>query len=308
MDRIAAILASALSMAAPLIYASVGEILSERSGTLNLGLEGVMLMGAVMGYRTAYVTHSLTLALLAALGTGALLGLLFAFLTVTLQANQVVSGLALVILGTGASGFIGYSVTGTTLPHGFQKIAIPVLSKIPVLGTVLFRQNAMIYLLYILVPAITVYIYKTNPGLRLRALGEDPGTLDAAGLNVYAMKYAYTTVGMAIVALGGAYMTLAYTSTWIENITAGNGWIASALVIFAFWNPALAALGSVFFGLVSVLALRVQISNTQIPSFFISMLPYICTVLVLLISSSGFSRKLGAAPRSLGTYYDREER
>ena len=237
-----------------------------------------------------------------------MVGLVFAFMTVTLQANQVVCGLALVTLGQGLSGFIGKSVGGTTLAVKFQKVAIPVLSEIPFVGQVFFNQDLMVYGLYFLVPLRYIFIFKTGPGLRLRALGENPAALDAAGTPVYALRYVYAMAGTAIVALGGAYMTLAFTPTWIDNITAGNGWIAAALVIFSFWNPIYAALGSVFFGLINVLSLRLQLTGVGIPTFFISMLPYVCTIAVLIISAMGFGKKLSQAPKALGSYYDREAR
>lgn len=308
MDTIASILASAIAASASLMYASTGEILTERSGTLNLGLEGVMLMGAVMAYTTAYHTQSLSLGILAALLTGMLVGLAFAFMTVTLQANQVVCGLALVTLGSGLSGFIGKSIGGTTLPVSFQKIAVPGLCDLPFFGKVFFRQDPMVYALYLLVPLLYIFLFKTGPGLRLRALGENPAALDAAGIRVYFLRYVYAMAGTAIVAAGGAYVTLAFTPTWIDNITAGSGWIAAALVIFAFWNPLYAALGSVLFGTVNVLSLRLQMMGVPIPSFFISMLPYVCTIAVLILSALSFGGRLAKAPKALGSYYDREAR
>ena len=229
-------------------------------------------------------------------------------MTVTLQANQVVCGLALVTLGSGLSGFIGKGIGGTTLAVSFQKTAIPVLCDIPFLGKIFFRQDLMIYGLYLLVPLLYFFVFKTGPGLRLRALGENPAALDAAGVRVYFLRYVYAMTGTALVALGGAYMTLAFTPTWIDNITAGNGWIAAALVIFSFWNPLYAALGSVLFGTVNVLALRLQMTGVPIPSFFISMLPYVCTIAVLILSALSFGGRLTKAPKALGSYYDREAR
>ena len=166
----------------------------------------------------------------------------------------------------------------------------------------------MVYGLYLLIPLLYFFLFKTGPGLRLRALGENPAALDAAGVRIYLLRYVYAMVGTAIVSLGGAYMTLAFTPTWIDNITAGNGWIAAALVIFSFWNPLYAALGSVFFGAINVLALRLQLIGVPIPSFFISMLPYVCTIAVLILSALSFGGKLTKAPKALGTYYDREAR
>ena len=308
MNAVVSVFTSAISTAACLTYGSVGEIIGERSGILNLGLEGVMLVGAVMAYTTAYHTQSLALAVLVALVSGLVIGLIFAFLTVTLRANQVVCGLALVTFGTGASGFIGKSVAGTSLACRFEKTAIPVLSDIPVIGPIFFQQDLLVYALYILVPAVAFYLYRTGPGLRLQALGENPGALDAAGVPTTRLRYFYVCIANAIVSMGGAYMVLSFTPTWIENITAGNGWIASALVIFSFWNPILATLGALFFGLVNVLALRLQLTGIPIPSFFVSMLPYLCTILVLIFSAAGFGRKLSRAPKSLGSAYDREAR
>lgn len=169
-------------------------------------------------------------------------------------------------------------------------------------------QLTLIYALYLLVPALYFYIFKTGGGLRLRAVGDNPAAMDAAGVNVFRLRYLYTTIGTAIVAVGGAYLTMAHTTTYIDNVTAGDGWIASALVIFAFWNPLLAALGSFFFGIVTIISLRLQLSDVPVSSFFISMLPYVCTILVLIVSSTGLGKKLGHAPRSLGVCYDREQR
>ena len=308
MDKLGFILSSALSASAAVMYASCGEILSQKAGTLNLGLEGVMLVGAMTGFIITYNTGSIALAILVTLLVGAFLGLLFAFMTVTLRANQVVCGLALVSFGTGISGYLGKSYMSKTLKVYCSKIAIPFLSDIPVIGEFLFHQDVLVYGLYLLVPLLYIYIFKTGNGLRLRAIGDNPAAMDAAGVNVFRLRYLYTIIGTAIVALGGAYLSMAHTITYIDNITAGDGWIASALVIFAFWNPLLAALGSLFFGLVTILGLRLQLSGVPISSFFISMLPYLSTILVLILSSTGLGKRLGHAPRSLGVCYDRERR
>lgn len=308
MERLGMMLASALSASAAIMYASCGEILSQKAGTLNLGLEGVMLTGAMTGFVVAYNTNSIVLALLATLGAGALLGLLFAFMTITLRANQVVCGLALVSFGSGLSGYLGKSYMNKTLSVHCAKIAIPYLSDIPVIGPFLFEQDILVYALYVLVPLMYVYIYKTRAGLKLRAVGDNPAAMDAAGVNVFRTRYLHTIVGTAIAAVGGAYLTMAHTTTFMDNVTSGDGWIASALVIFAFWNPLFAAVGALFFGLITVLALRLQLSGVPIPSFFISMLPYVCTILVLILSSTGWGKKLGRAPASLAKSYDREQR
>ena len=310
MNFIVSVISATLGYATPVIYASLGEIISQRAGVLNLGLEGVMLIGAVTGYITAVKTGSLALAILATLLAGALVGLFYSIMTITLQANQVVSGLALVTLGTGLSGFFGKPYTAISGIQSFKNVAVPGLSKIPVLGPMLFNQNVMVYALYILVPLACIYIYKTRPGLKLRALGENPGALDAAGLNIFRMRYLYVILGAAIVALGGAYITLAYTPGWQDSITAGKGWIASALVIFSSWNPAMAAAGALIFGGVEVLGLRLQVlfPNINIPTYFISMLPYVATVVALILSTGSFRKHRKPGPAALGTYYDREAR
>ncbi len=305
---IVAILAATMGTAAPLLFASLGELLSERSGILNLGLEGVMLIGAITGYITGMNTGSLWLGVLAALLAGALVGLVYAFLTVTMQANQTVCGLALVTVGTGLSGFLGKAVYGHTSEVVFSKIAIPGLSQIPVLGPIFFNQNALVYVMFILVPVLTLYIYKFRPGLALRALGENPAALDAVGFHVYALRYLHVIVGCALVSLGGAYITLAYTPNWNTGMTAGKGWIAAALVIFSGWRPVNALLGAILFGGVEVLGLRLQLLGVNISSFFISMLPYICTVAVLILSTGSFRKGKSPAPASLGQHYDREAR
>jgi len=309
MNFIASVLASSISVAAPLMYASVGEIISERSGVSNLGLEGIMLVGAVTGYLSALHSGSLLAGVLGAMLAGAVIGLFYALMTVTLQANQIVCGLALVTVGTGISGFLGKAAFGKIISHSFNRIAIPGLSQIPFLGPVLFEQNLLVYALYFVVPLAWFYLFKTRPGLKLRALGENPAALDAAGVSVYLLRYLYVTVGCAIVAVGGAYITLAYTPAWIEGITAGRGWIAAALVIFAVWNPLFAAAGAILFGSVEVLGLRLQVIGITIPSYFVRMLPYICTVVVLIFSTGSFKkRKASSMPASLGKHYDREER
>lgn len=308
MDMIVAILSSAITSSGAIMYASMGEIITERSGVINLGLEGVMLMGAVTGYIAGVKTGSLPLAVLAALGAGALIGLFYAIATVTLRANQIVCGLALVTLGTGMSGFIGKGFAGIVSGVSFSKIAIPGLSEIPFIGDILFKQDPMIYGLYLLVPLLMFFIYKTRPGLVLRALGENTAALDAAGIKVYLLRYLYIIAGTAIVSLGGAYVTLSFTPSWYDQITAGAGWIAAALVIFSQWNPLKAFLGALLFGSVSAIGLRLQIYGINIPSFFISMLPYLCTVIVLIVSTGSLRSKRSASPAMLGKPYDRETR
>jgi ABC-type uncharacterized transport system permease subunit len=305
MSELISILSSTIASSAGVAFAAVGEVINERAGVLNLGLEGIMLMGASTAYVTLCVSGNLFYASLVALGVGAALGLIYAFLTVTLRANQTVCGLAMVIFGSGMAALLGEDYAGVGTNLYFTKVAIPGLSQIPIIGPVLFNHTLPIYFLFGLVVVITVYLYKTRPGLKLQALGENPGALDAVGNNVFLSRYIYLMVGCSIVAYGGAYITLAYTPSWYEGITSGQGWIAAALVKFASWNPTIAALGALLFGGISVLGLRLQAMDVNVSTFFISMLPYFCTAFVLIFTSG---KKRSAAPASLTINYDREAR
>jgi ABC-type uncharacterized transport system permease subunit len=308
MNELISILSSTIASSAGIMFAAVGEVINERAGVLNLGLEGIMLMGASTAYVALCVSGNLFYASLVALGVGAMLGLIYAFLTITLRANQTVCGLAMVIFGSGTAALLGedYAGVGTTIY--FAKTPIPGLSQIPFIGPVLFNHTLPIYFLFVLVIMVTVYLYKTLPGLKLQALGENPAALDVAGNKVFLSRYIYLIIGCSIVAYGGAYITLAYTPSWYDGITSGQGWIAAALVKFASWNPAIAALGALLFGGISVLGLRLQAMGVNISTFFISMLPYICTALVLIFTSGKVGKKRSAAPASLTINYDREAR
>ncbi len=308
MSWIISILASSIALAAPVLYGTLGEIYTERAGISNLGLEGVMLVGAISGYAMASATGNLLLAVVATISAGLALGLIYGFLTITLQANQIVSGLAMVIFGSGLSGVVGAPYAGIAPGVTFSKVSIPLLSEIPVLGPILFQQDVFIYALYILVPLSFYYIFKTKHGLRLRALGDDPAALDAAGINVTLLRYLYVMLGTAITAIGGVYISLVYTPFWNENLIAGKGWIAAALVIFASWNPIYAAGGAFLFGLIEVVGLRLQMMGVNVSPYFLSMLPYLCTILVLIFSTGSFSKRRSAAPAMLGKHYDREAR
>ena len=308
MDVVLSILSASITSSGAIMFASLGEIITERSGVINLGLEGIMLMGAVSAYIAVVKTGSLLFGILASIIVGLLFGLFYAFITVSLRANQIVCGLATVIVGTGMSGFIGKNYAGVITGISFRRIALPILSKIPIIGNTFFNQNLMIYMLYILVGFAMIYIYKTRPGLKLRALGENPSVLDTAGYPVHLARYLYVAVGTILVSVGGAYVTLAYTPGWYDQITAGAGWIAASLVIFSGWNPLKAFLGALLFGGVSVIGLHMQVIGVEIPSFFISMLPYLSTVIVLILSSGSFKNKRSMAPSKLAVPYDRESR
>lgn len=302
------ILATAVTAGTPILFAALGEVLTERAGILNLGVEGMMLMGAVTGFISVVVTGNLFFAVLAAMAAAGLLALVHAFLSITLKANQVVSGLALTIFGTGFSGFLGKEYVGTPVPLSFGKWEVPILSEIPFLGPILFKQDTLVYLSYLLVIGLWIFLYKTRPGLHLRGIGENPAAADAVGVNVFGLRYLYVVFGGMLAGLGGAYLSLAYAPSWLEHMTAGRGWIAVALVIFATWNPARALLGAYIFGGIDALGFRMQALGIVIPSFFLKMLPYLFTILVLIIVTRETSKRKAAVPAALGIPYDRQER
>ena len=309
LNTITLFLSNTLSSSAPIMYAATGEVLNQRAGVMNLGMEGMMLMGAACGYVFAIKTGSLYLGLLAAIIAGIFMGVLFAFLVVTLKADQTVCGLSITIFGTGLSGYIGKPYAAVASNMKFQAIPIPLLSKIPVIGPVLFNQDIMIYFLYILVIAACFYIYKTRAGLILRTLGESPDAADAVGINVFALRYLYSIIGGILAAMGGAYLTLKFTPLWADEMTTGKGWIALALVIFATWNPALVAVGALLFGGITILAINLQVAGVNIPGQFLSLLPYLGTILVLIATTGDFGRKKKTvSPKMLGVPYDREAR
>lgn len=311
MDAATSFLAAAIVAGTPLLFATVGEIITERAGNLNLGVEGMMLMGAVIGFQVGLVTDMPVLALGAAMAAGAMGAFIFALLTVTLRANQVVSGLTLTIFGTGFSGFVGKRLVGEITPEAmkafFQPYSIPGLSRIPFLGEILFQQDVFVYLGFLTAIIAGLYLYRTRLGLNLRAVGENPGAADAASISITLYKYIHILIGGALCGLGGAYLSLVYVPAWQENVTAGRGWIAVALVIFAAWNPYKALLGSYLFGGLDILGFRIQGTKFPIPLYFIDMLPYVVTIIVLVVVSWRKSRE-NAPPKSLGQPYFREER
>jgi len=299
---------AAIVYAVSVMYAGIGEIFSQRAGIMNLGLEGIMLMGAVSGYLTAVYTGNLFLAFIAVLFTGAVFGLIFSFLTITLKADQTVCGMAILTFGTGLSGFIGKNVAGVAANLKFEKFDFPLLSKIPVIGPIFFHQDILVYLMYLIVPLSMFYIYKTRPGMQLRALGENPAVLDAAGHNIFAMRYGYVTFGCIMTSISGACISLAYTNFWSSGMTGGKGWIAVALVTFASWNPFVLTLGALLFGSVSILGSNLQIYLPGIPSQIYSMLPYLATIIAFIISTGNFRKKRSGTPAALCIPYDRENR
>ncbi len=302
-----ATLVAAIRAGTPLLYATIGEIFTERAGVLNLGVEGMMLMGAVSAFIAGYHTHSLFIAVLVAMLVGGTMGLLHAFVSVTLRGDQVVSGLALTIFGTGLSAFLGKPYIGQ---KGIRFIAtpIPLFSKIPWLGPIFFRHDVLVYCSFLLIPVAWYWISRTRPGLHLRSVGENPATADVMGIHVAGVRYLYTFIGGALAGLGGATISLAYTPGWIEGMTAGRGWIAIGLVIFAFWDPWKAALGAYLFGGVNSLQFGLQTKGITIPIYFLQMMPYILTIFVLLFASGSRIRRHLGAPAALGMPYVRGER
>ena len=311
----ASILTITVRAGTSLMYATIGEIITERAGILNLGVEGMMIMGAVTAFAAAFHSDSAWLGVATAMVVGGLLALIHAFLTITLRADQTVSGLALTIFGTGLASFLGQRLGPNGMPlvgqvgPRFHKVALPVLAEIPVIGPVLFRQDVLAYVMYLLVPLAWYVLYKTRPGLHLRAIGESPHTADAMGVNVIGLRYLYTVLGGMLVGLGGAHLSLAYTPGWTENLTSGRGWIAIALVIFATWDPARAVIGALLFGGVNAIQFRLQAAGATIPAAFLNMLPYALTITVLVIITwwEAFRKRVGA-PAALGIPYMREER
>ncbi len=316
MDLVTSILTITLRAGTSLIFATIGETLTERAGILNLGLEGMMLMGAVSSFAASFYTHNIALAILVALGVGALMASIHAFLTVTMRANQVVSGLSMTLFGTGFASFLGQKMGPASnnlrlVGLSAEKLTpfkVPVLGDVPILGAIV-NQDYMTYAVYLLIPVAWFFLYKTRPGLWLRSVGDDPQTADAMGIDVIKTKYLYTIVGGMLVALGGAHLSLSYTPGWTENITGGRGWIVIALVIFSMWNPARAIWGALLFGGINAVQFRLQASGTNIPAAFLNMLPYIMTILVLVAMTwwEALSKKMGA-PASLGVSYMREDK
>jgi len=298
-------LKAAIPAGTPLLYGTLGEVVAERSGVLNLGVEGMMIVGAVTAFGVTHTTGNIWLGVLAAALAGGLLALVHAFTSVTLRVNQVVSGLALTMLGLGLSGLWGKRYIGTPPSARLETLAVPGLSNLPIIGPLLFRYDPLIYLAIILVPILWLIMYKTRWGITLRSVGESPATADALGVNVFLVRYLAVFFGGLMAGMGGAYLSIVYAPAWIEGMTAGAGWIVIALTIFAMWNPARALLGAYLFGGVRVLQYRLQ--PLGISPNLLNMLPFIFTILVLLVSASEAMRKRIGAPAALMQPYMREE-
>lgn len=291
------LLAATVQSGTPVLYATLGEILTERSGVLNLGVEGMMMVGALAAFLTTTATGSPVLGFLSGGFFGALLGGLHGLVCLGFQGNQVVSGLALTIAGTGFANYLGTPYDGQSV-QGFHAVAVPLLADIPAVGPILFQQDVLVYLSYVLPLLLWALLRFTRWGLAVRAVGEHPEAAGAAGLPVLGIRWAGILGGGGLVGFGGAYLSLAYTHLWTNGLSAGRGWIAVALVIFAFWRPSRAMLGAYLFGGVMAFQFRLQAAGTNLPSSLLMMLPYALTIAVLVLSSWR-GRSIGA-PAALG--------
>jgi simple sugar transport system permease protein len=305
---VSSVLAAAVAAGTAILYACLGELITERAGVLNLGIEGIMLMGALAGVAGCMGTGNVWVGAALALIAGAAMAAIHAILTVGLRANQVVAGLALTIFGAGLSAFLGRDLVGLPLPDAFRRLDVPLLAEIPIFGRIFFQQSALTYISYALVAFLWWYIYRTRAGLRLRAIGERPEAADAMGVDVARLRALYVIAGGALAGLGGAAITLGTNPGWAEGVTAGRGWIAVALVIFAAWNPGRAAIGAYLFGGVEAAQFRLQTEGVDLSPFFLNMLPYLFTILVLVLSTREATRRALGAPAALGRAYMREER
>lgn len=304
-DMLTSLIGVATAASASLIYAALGETLTERAGVLNLGVEGIMISGALSGFATAMQTQSLALGIVAATLCGACFGLLHGILCVVLRAEQVVSGLALNVLCLGLTAFLGSNLIGKRGPS-FETLAIPLLSELPIIGRI-FQQDIVVYGAYGLCVTMIVFYRRTRAGLLLRAVGESPATVDAMGQSVTVWRLMACIGGGALIGIGGAHLSLAYTPGWSEGLTAGRGWIAVALVAFASWDPLRATAGALLFGGVGALQFRLQAMGVALPSAILNMLPYLAT-LGVLISTRLFAARRAFVPAALGKPYFREER
>jgi general nucleoside transport system permease protein len=303
-------LAAAVAAGTPLALAALGALLSERAGVLNLGIEGIMLVGAVTAFLAADASGRPLVGLLAGALAAAAFTSLHAFLAVTMRANQIVSGLALVILGTGIATFLGQPIEGRPLAARLPRVAVPGAGDLPVVGRILFQQDLVVYGTWVLIAAVAFYLARTRTGLAVRAVGESPATADAMGIRVSAVRYVHVIGGGALAGAGGAYIILARVPAWAQaGTTGGIGWIAIALVVFASWRPFRALAGAYLFGAALRANFALQAAGVRgIPAEFLSMLPYLLTIVVLMTLSATDTRRRLGAPAALGVPYVRDER
>lgn len=302
-ELIQQILVAALKTGTPLLLIALGELVCEKSGVLNLGQEGMVLMGAMAGFAGAFYSGNLFLGLTLAIVAGMAMALLFSVLALSLNTSQVATGLALTIFGTGLSAFLGGDLVGSTI-SGFTPVAIPLLSDIPFFGALLFNQDILIYLSLFIAGGIWWVMHKTRVGLTVKAVGENPHSANALGIKVIKVRYLAVLFGGAMAGLAGAYLSLSYTPMWMENMSAGRGWIALALVVFASWRIGYLMLGAYLFGIASILHLVMQGLGFDISPNLLAMMPYLATIIVMvLISSNSLKQKL-STPMSLAKPFD----
>jgi ABC-type uncharacterized transport system permease subunit len=311
MDIIAGLLQTSILAGGVLALAALGEVLSERVGVVNLGVEGLMALGAITAIAIVTASPNPVFGLIGALGVGFVVGMIFASATVVLRANQVLCGLALTLMGTGLAATIGKAYSGMPAKATFAPVEIPYLSDIPLLGRALFTQNILVYLIYIVLPvALHFIMFRTRHGLNLRAVGENPAAADAAGISVQKFRFWYVAAGSSLAAGAGAYLTLAFVPSWSEGVVAGRGWIAVALVIFAGYRPINAVLAALLFGAITSLGFVGQARNWPIAAPILSMLPYLGTIALIIMPVLAWHRvrRLMAAPAALGEPYYRDVR
>ena len=302
------VLIAAVGMGTPLLFATLGGVISERAGVINLGMEGLMLVGALVAFVVMLNTGSYLYAVIDATTAAGLVSMLHGFVCLMLRANQIASGLALTFFGTGLSGLFGDKLTGETV-EPLTRIPIPFLNSIPVLGPMLFNQDVLVYFSYLCVILSWLLLFKTRLGLNIRSMGEAPEVCDSLGLSVISYRFFSVVGGGMLIGIGGAYFPLALTPFWVDGITAGRGWIAVALVIFAFWHPVKALAGAYLFGIALAMELRLQILGLEISPYFLKMLPYVLTILVLTLVTIRYQR-LGVKvmPAALGEVFFRGEK
>ncbi|MGM0875701.1 MAG: ABC transporter permease [Bacillota bacterium] len=309
MDIVVLIVTAAISSGTPLLFAVLGGILNEKAGVINLGTEGIMLIGAVMSCMIFIQTDSLFITLLAALLASAGLGFIHAFLCISLGANQTVSGLAITLFGTGLSAYLGKAVAGVALPVSVPRVNLSWLEPVPFIGKVFSNVDIFSWISIAIAILLYVYMYKTSWGLHLKAVGDSPSTSDVMGISVVGIRYVHVIVGSMLMGFAGFYLIMVYSPNWIEGMTAGRGWIAIALIIFARWNPLYAFVCAYFFGGLDALGFRIQlIEEIGIPSYFLKMIPYVATILVLMFIGWKNRHKPSIEPKALGIPYFREQR
>ena len=302
MDHLVPILAAAIAAGTPLVFAALGELVTEKSGVLNLGVEGMMMVGAIAGFAIAAVTGNVWVGALAGMAAGALMSGIFAVLALNLMANQVASGLALTLFGVGLSAFVGKPFESVSLAKA-GTFDIPLLSEIPVLGPILFKQHFLVYVSWALFAGVSWFLYRSRTGLVLRSVGESPESAHAIGYPVIRIRWLATLFGGAMAGLGGAYLSEFYAPLWVEGMVAGRGWIALALVVFATWRPARVMVGAYLFGGVTIAQFFAQGAGVEVTSQFLSALPYLATIVVLVIISRNVNTIRLNSPVSLGRSY-----